>query len=428
MCFRKCKRVTGKGKGARCVVSLLALVIGMFLFPLGNAGTVNAQECPDPAPQTSGHHSFRRVGETFDIPITLADCQAISLTVRWANGRNNGSLLNLTFFDSDDRPLYTKQISAFLTGAFEFPLSSYEYHPYGLVAVTSVPAMVTIQAAYPFGSPASLSYTITRANRRPRRPQPKLRGIDSDLVTTLQTAPGRTVADTPAYIVTELPLAEPRELELHGRKKTVRSAFRLLLKGQYSAADVSSKIDLIWIDDAAIPVFRNGSNLGVLIYDEVVLKNDAEISVSNLEASRVQLLPERLRFQSNVQGPRSNATIDRGQESEPGDEGNVVVGIKNAGRVIGGRRQPLVQIQLRTNRPIPAGDSALQLQVGKRFFLDELSGDHTGRVLTLTVTPEMFADLKEGAAIVAFFNRPDRSGYADGEVWYFGRLNKSALQ
>ena len=35
---------------------------------------------------------------------------------------------------------------------------------------------------------------------------------------------------------------------------------------------------------------------------------------------------------------------------------------------------------------------------------------------------------KEGADIVAFFNRPDRSGYADADVWFFGRLNKSLLK
>ena len=97
-----------------------------FVVVLGWSQSVTkiskAQECPDPAPQTSGSHLFRHVGETFEIPIALGDCQAIALTLRWSNGRNNGGLLNLTFLDGDDRPLYAKQVSAFMTGVFEFPL------------------------------------------------------------------------------------------------------------------------------------------------------------------------------------------------------------------------------------------------------------------------------------------------------------------
>ena len=141
-----------------------------------------------------------------------------------------------------------------------------------------------------------------------------------------------------------------------------------------------------------------------------------------LEASRVTVLRERLEFQSNAQGSKSRTV------TELGDSGNVVAGITNAVRLVGGRRQPLVRISLKTARPFPANDKVLRLQVGRRFFLDELAGDHTGRSLTLTLTPEMFAELKEGADIVAFYNRPDRSGYADADVWFFGRLNKALLK
>ena len=105
-----------------------------------------------------------------------------------------------------------------------------------------------------------------------------------------------------------------------------------------------------------------------------------------------------------------------------------MVGIKNVARVIGGRRHSLVQIQLRTERPFPARESTLRLQVGKRLFLDELSGDHTGRTLTLTVTSEMFAELKDGATIMAFYDKPDGSSLSGMNVWYFGRLDKSALE
>lgn len=383
-------------------------------------GIASAQECADPAPETSGSHSFRRVGETFDIPISLGECQAISLTVRWSNGRNNGSLFNLTFFDSDDRPLYTRQISAFITGMFEFPLVPIEQQGYGLVSLKDVPALVTVQAVYPFGPPAVLHYTIARANFRPRG---KLRGVDSRLTTTLQTAPGRLLATTNAYTLTEVSLPEPRELQLPGKRKTVRTAYRIQLAPE-RLTTFGNEIDMIWIDDLAVPVFRSNldskSTVAALIFDEAVLRSGAEVSVSNLEASRFQTLPDRLVYQSKLSSARPDLAV--------GEEGNVVVGIKNAARVIGGGRQPLVVIQLRTNRPFPARDSALRLQVGKRLFLDELSGDHTGRTLTLTLTPEMFAELRDGAAIMAFYGKPDASGSAGNDVWYFGRLNKSLIE
>jgi hypothetical protein len=87
----------------------------------------------------------------------------------------------------------------------------------------------------------------------------------------------------------------------------------------------------------------------------------------------------------------------------------------------------VVQIELKTSRPFPVRDMPLQLQIGKRVFVDELSGDYTGRKLTLSLTPEMFAELKDGDEIVAFF-KPDRSGSADQEVWYFGKLEKARRQ
>lgn len=377
------------------------------------AEIAKGQECPDPAPQTTGSHLFRRLGETFEIPIALGDCQAISLTLRWSNGRNNGGLLNLTFLDSDDRPLYAKQVSAFMTGVFEFPLMPIEQQGYGMMSVQSVPALVTIQTAYPFGAPAGLSYTITRANRRPRG---RLRGIDTKLATSLQNASGRVLSTTSGYTLTEVPLPEPRELELPGKRKTVRNVFRIVLAPE--KVDAGNPVDLIWIDDIPVPVFRSGMTAGALIFDEAVLRNGAEVAVSDLAASRFQAFPQRLVYQSRSSGG----------ELALSEEGNVVVAIKNSARVIGGRRQALVQMQLRTSRPFPARDSALQLQVGRRLFVDELAGDYTGRTLTLTLTPEMFAELTEGAAIMAFYGKPDASGSSGNDVWYFGRLNKRLIE
>ena len=106
------------------------------------------------------------------------------------------------------------------------------------------------------------------------------------------------------------------------------------------------------------------------------------------------------------------------------EEGNVVVGIYSAVRLIGATRHRLVQIDMRTTRAFPARDTALQLQIGKRVFLNELSGDSSGRALTLTLTDAMFAELEDDAEIIAFFDKPDHGGFLGKDIWNFGRLRK----
>jgi hypothetical protein len=85
-------------------------------------------------------------------------------------------------------------------------------------------------------------------------------------------------------------------------------------------------------------------------------------------------------------------------------------------------------MELKTSRPFPAREVPLQLQIGKKIFIDELSGDYTGRKLTLSLTPEMFAELKDGDEIVAFFSKPDGNASADHDVWNFGKLRKGRRQ
>ena len=402
-------RPKGKAWIVRIAI-LISFAIGLVL----TFDVAKGQECPDPAPETTGSHNFRRIGESFEIPIAMGECQPVSLILRWSNGRNNGGLFNLTFFDNDDRPLYTKQISGFLTGMFEFPLMPVDQPTYGLVHVQNVPALVTVQSAYPFGAPAVLSYTVTRASHRPRG---RLRGVDAKLATLLQTAPGRLISSTSAYSVTEVPLSEARELEVPEKRKTVRKAFRIDLSPK-TTASIGKDADLIWIDDIAVPVFHNSTSTGALVFDDAVMRNGAEISVSSL-GGRFHTFPDRLAYEG---GYRQQG------ELAVNEEGNSVVWIKNTARVIGGQRQSLVQIQLHTNRAFPAREAALRLQVGKKVFLEELSGDYAGRTLTLTLTPEMFAELKDGAAIMAFYGKPDGSGLSGKDVWYFGRLNKVVLE
>ena len=115
----------------------------------------------------------------------------------------------------------------------------------------------------------------------------------------------------------------------------------------------------------------------------------------------------------------------KGEAEEDAKQGNEIVSIHDAVRLIGASRLPLVQMELKTSRPFPARDVPLQLQIGKKIFIDELSGEYTGRKLTLSLTPEMFAELKDGDEIVAFFSKPDGNASADQDVWNFGKLSKA---
>jgi len=239
------------------------------------------------------------VGETIEIalrgegaPASVADCEPVELKLNWTNGRNNGSMFNVTFLDDHNNLIYARQIPGFLPGVVQFPLSAFDTQPGNgaSLAMVSVPAVVTIQAVEPFAAPASLSYKVTRVAR--------------------DTASG----------------------------------------GRSRRADEDSR------------------------------------------------------------------------------HGHGVVSIHNATRLIGSSRLSLVQIELKTSRPFPVRDVPLQLQIGKKVFSDELNGDFTGRKLTLSLTPEMFAELRDGDEVVAFFAKPDGKGLTDGDVWNFGKLDKSRRQ
>jgi hypothetical protein len=392
------------------------LLVGAFAQVVICAGQTHGQvePCPDPAPQTTGTHRFRRAGDRFEIPIRLADCQTLGLDLRWSNGANSGSNFIVTFLDDQSQPIFSKQIWGFMTGNHQFPFTTLEW--LGTASMMAVPVSVTIQAVEPFAFPSSISYRVTRISYHPKR---KLSEIDANLATSLRTTPGKLITEGPlsesfSYRLEQLVFDQPREIERHGKKETIENAFRLTLKG-----GEFSNMGLIWIDDVALPAFLTSDHQSIitLIYDASILRDGAEISVSQTDSSQLRLLGERLKLPANF----------RPAGARPTEEGNSIVSIKRAVRSIGSSRFPLIQVELRTSRPFPARQSPLQLQVGKRFFLNELTGDYSGRKLTLTLTPEMFAEFKDGAEIVAFFDRPDRSGFAAQDIWFFGRLNKSML-
>ena len=145
--------------------------------------------------ETSGVHSFKRLGERVEIPVNQGDCEAVSLELHWSNGRNNGSNFNVTFFDTANRVIYSKQLFGFMSGNAEFPFSSFYSAPFfGSRALISVPGTVTIETVSPFARPASLAYTLTRVPPRSRIREPKKKSEKEALV---QKDEGLAVSDRP---------------------------------------------------------------------------------------------------------------------------------------------------------------------------------------------------------------------------------------
>jgi hypothetical protein len=235
-------------------------------------------------------------------------------------------------------------------------------------------------------------------------------------------APGRLLAQgqniTPvgterllSYRLEEVDLQNPLDLEFRGTRHHLEKVLRLTITSESIGG-----AHTIWIDDAALPqVFGLGKHaIGVFIYDRSILRDGAEISV--FDGKCTVTLPERLRlpkeFDANVEGNE--------------EKGNRIIGITSGVRIIGSQRQPVIQIEMKTSRAFQVRNAVLQLQIGRQFFAPS-GGDWTGHTLTLSLSPEAFAQLKDGSEVVAFYNIPDRSGAGGRDTWYFGRLNKNML-
>lgn len=274
----------------------------VFCLLLGIAGHSSAQSCSDAIAQSSGSHKFRRVGETIEIPIApvqgetttdaeqnspATECYPIALELSWINGRNQGGIFRVMFLDTRNQPIFGREISAFMVGNVEFPISGGGAGKAFGRTMFSLPAKITIQTKEPFGAPANVRYSV------------------------------------------------------------------------------------VWVENAR---------------------------------------------KTKTQEPAKDAA----PATQVRNTGNEVIRIRNVSRLIGSSRLPLVQIELRAAQPFPVGEKPLQLRIGHREFLNELSGDHTGRLLTLSLTPVMFAELDDGAEIVAFFD--------ERESWSFGKLQKNTLR
>src|SRR5204862_3696481 len=117
-------------------------------------------------------------------------------------------------------------------------------------------------------------------------------GTKEPVTKDLRIAPGKTLAagsnQLPSgprklltYKLEEVPLSEPTELEIRGKKQRIESIYRLTITGGESLAAAG----MIWIDDAALPgVWSHGpQTIGALISDRSILRDGAEISISNRE-------------------------------------------------------------------------------------------------------------------------------------------------
>ncbi|MGI8732141.1 MAG: hypothetical protein ACR2LM_02435 [Pyrinomonadaceae bacterium] len=210
------------------------------------------------------------------------------------------------------------------------------------------------------------------------------------------------------YRLEEVDLSDPLKFEIRGKTHHLTTILRLTI-----TSESIQGAHTIWIDDAALPrVFGQGAHaIGAFIYDRSILREGAEISVS--DSQEFVTLPERLRLPKEFK-----STIEPLVE-----EGNSIVRISSLLRIAGSVRRPMIQIEMRTNRAFPVRNAMLQVQIGKEVFR---AG---GRGLTAGVflTPEEFGRIKDGAEVIAFYNSPDRSGASAKDIWYFGRLNKSML-
>jgi hypothetical protein len=214
------------------------------------------------------------------------------------------------------------------------------------------------------------------------------------------------------YKLEEVDLAAPIDLVFRGKSHHLSSVMRLTI-----TSDSIGGAHAIWINDAALTgVFGLGRNaIGVLIYDRSVLADGAEMAVWN--GRELVTLPERLRLPKEF-----TATID-----PLVDEGNSIMAMQRGVRISDSVRERIVQIWMRTAREFPTRNAALELQIGKDFFMNELGTGLDGHSLTVIMTASRFEQLRAGADVVAFFIRPDRSGAFGKEIWYFGKLDKSML-
>lgn len=260
---------------------------------------------------------------------------------------------------------------------------------------------------------AALSCAPQILSQQGGKPEPQKSKVnDLRTLSGALVAEGRTKTTVgPLKLVTykleEVTLPQPVEVEVRGEKKQFQNVLRLTIMSE-------SNIDahLIWIDDASLPGVWGvgGKGVAALIYDRSILRNGAVISLSH--GGQVYELPEQLTLPEKMQATIAPETIG---------DGNTYT-LRSALRIIGSVRQPLVEIDFRTNRGFPILNAAYGVQIGKRFF----PANASDRTVRLSLTTKEFAELSDGERIAVSTGWVNYSALGTG-AWYFGRLDKSRL-
>lgn len=244
-------------------------------------------------------------------------------------------------------------------------------------------------------------------------PMPDLRIKSGKLLAKGQNATPSGPLKLLSYKLEEVNLPQPVELEIRGRKELAQSALRLTIT---SGANLHAH--LIWIDDASIRGVWGAGEEGVaaFITDRSILRDGAVISVSH--NGTLYELPERLKLPQSIKANLKPAAVEAGNTTN----------IRSALRITGAVRQPLIEIEFQTGRKFLIMNSDYTAQSGKRFFRNLFVDYAAGRAV-LSLTPEEFAQLKDGDLMAVSVVGVVNYGAGGGPgVWLYGRLDKSLLK
>ncbi len=109
--------------------------------------------------------------------------------------------------------------------------------------------------------------------------------------------------------------------------------------------------------------------------------------------------------------------------------------IRSVLRVTKSSRQPLIEVEVYSDRAFPVLNAAVVLLVGEHVF-QGAGYREKGHVLIFTLTPEEFSKTKTGDEVIVTFQgadpkkvREEDSGEDKGQrwVWKFGKLDKSKI-
>ena len=125
-----------------------------------------------------------------------------------------------------------------------------------------------------------------------------------------------------------------------------------------------------------------------------------------------------------------------GDAKKGGRDENNRMRIRSVLRVTKTTRQPVIEIEVYSDRSFPVLNAAVVLLVGDQVFHGGGYGDTKGHVLVFTLTPKEFAKIKTGDEVIVTYQGADPKKVRDEDsdedkgqrwVWKFGKLDKSKI-